>query len=361
MRKRLAASVVLLLLGNAVPQGGQTPSTQYALTTPPFEAYLESLRQQAGIPGLSAGLVQDGQLVWERGFGFQNLETRIRAASDTPYPVSDLSESFAAVLLLQCVEQRRFDLDDQARRFGVTIPESTATLRHLLNHTSQGSPGSTFLFSPERFSQLTLAVEWCAPQPYRKSVAHRLLERLAMRDSVPGRDLSDRTVVPAGLFDSSALDRYAAVLDRMAVPYRVDSRKRATRTELPTPPEGINAAIGLISTVRDLAQFDAALDSAELLLEETQAAAWSSPKASTELSTIPTGLGWFVQTYQGQPVVWQFGLVPNAYSSLMIRLPARRLTLILLANSDGLTGPYQLHNGDVTRSVFATVFLRLFA
>src|SRR5512145_2959813 len=119
MRKRLAAIVVFLALGTAVPQGGQTPSPQRALTTPPFEAYLESLRRQAGIPGLSAGLVQDGELVWERGFGFQNVEARIPATPDTPYPVADLSQLLSSVLLLQCVEQRYLRLDDPARLYGV--------------------------------------------------------------------------------------------------------------------------------------------------------------------------------------------------------------------------------------------------
>jgi hypothetical protein len=40
-------------------------------------------------------------------------------------------------------------------------------------------------------------------------------------------------------------------------------------------------------------------------------------------------------------------------------VPARRLTFILLANSDGLTSSFQLQAGDVTRSLFATLFLRL--
>jgi hypothetical protein len=36
------------------------------------------------------------------------------------------------------------------------------------------------------------------------------------------------------------------------------------------------------------------------------------------------------------------------------------LTLILLANSDGLSEPFSLQNGDVTTSLFARTFLRLF-
>ena len=72
------------------------------------------------------------------------------------------------------------------------------------------------------------------------------------------------------------------------------------------------------------------------------------------------GLGWFVQQHRGQKVVWHFGHVPNAYSSVVVRLPAYDLTFILLANSDRLSAPFQLHQGDVTKSLFATLFLRMF-
>ena len=71
-------------------------------------------------------------------------------------------------------------------------------------------------------------------------------------------------------------------------------------------------------------------------------------------------MGWFVQTYNGEKVVWQFGMAENASSSLMIMLPARGLTLILMANSDGLVKLYSPANGDVTLSPFARLFLNLF-
>ena len=75
---------------------------------------------------------------------------------------------------------------------------------------------------------------------------------------------------------------------------------------------------------------------------------------------MPTGLGWFVQNYNGQPLVWQFGQVKDGHSALLLNLPARGLTFIALANSDGLTGPYNLQNGDVTASPFAALFLKFF-
>jgi hypothetical protein len=40
-------------------------------------------------------------------------------------------------------------------------------------------------------------------------------------------------------------------------------------------------------------------------------------------------------------------------------VPSRDVTLILLANSDGLSAPFALENGDVTTSLYARLFLKL--
>jgi hypothetical protein len=68
-----------------------------------------------------------------------------------------------------------------------------------------------------------------------------------------------------------------------------------------------------------------------------------------------------VQKYNAETVVWQFGLINGGYSSLILKIPAKKLTLILLANSDGLSSFFDLPSGDVTKSLFALLFLRLFA
>jgi CubicO group peptidase (beta-lactamase class C family) len=360
MRPRTAAAVLSLVALMAMRVGVHARQDQRAalLATPPIDHYLEALRQQAGIPGLSAVVVQDGEIVWDRGFGFENVESRVRATPDTPYYVGGLSQSIAAVLLLQCVEQKRLSLNDPVRKFGIEFPEQSATLRHVLSHSSAGTPGATYRYAPERYAELSKVMEWCAPQPYRKSVAHRILERLAMQNSVPGSDLKNPGVVSEDLFDIEDMERYRRVIDRVAVPYRVEGRNRAVRSELPAP-EGINAATGLISTARDLGEFDRALEAAWFLLEETRAEAWS-PRTAADGTAMPTGLGWFVQQYRGEPVVWQYGSIPNAYSSMILKLPNRRVTIILLANSDGLAVPFNLSEGDVTRSLFATLLLRLF-
>jgi CubicO group peptidase (beta-lactamase class C family) len=355
IRAVAVAAAVLVLVPH--PSAQQPSIFTPGGVLPVLDAYLESLRQQVGIPGMSAAVVSDGAIIWEKGYGFKNVSTHERAAADTPYLVGDVSETLAAVLLLQCVEQRRVTLDDPFQKYGLTEPEGSATLRGLLSHAAPDGNKDSFLFNPDRYGQLTPLMEWCAPQPYRKSVAHRLLNRLVMRDSVPGTDLrSEALALPEGLFDPDEIARYRQVLDKIAVPYKVAGRNRTERTDLPLVP--MTAATGLVSTVRDLAALDIALDSSDLLAPETLAAAWS-PVTDRTGAALPTGLGWFVQFYRGERVVWTFGNVPNAYSALVLKLPLRKITFILLANSDGLSSSFQLPAGDVTRSPFATLFLRL--
>ena len=352
------SAVAVLLTAGAAPSAQPPPLLPPGTAFQTLETYLESMRQQAGIPGMSAAVVFDESIVWERGFGYQNLASRIPATPDTPYLVGDMTGAVAAVLLLECVEQRRVGLDEPFERYGLTSPEPDATLRRLLSHEAPAGAKDPFEYNPDRFAQLTPLMEWCAPQPYRKSVSHRILNRLAMQDSVPGTDLQNPDLpLPDGLYDPDELDRYRRVLDRIAVPYKVSGRNRAERADLPII--SMTAAAGLVSTVRDLARLDAALDADVLLQQETLDVAWN-PATSAGGTPLPMGLGWFVQSYRGERVVWHFGYVPGAYSSLMLKMPGRHLTFILLANSDGLSAPFQLSQGDVTRSLFAALFLRLF-
>jgi CubicO group peptidase (beta-lactamase class C family) len=359
---RLAAAVFVLVALGPAP-GVRADSFALLL----FEQYLEALRVQARIPGMSAAIVQEGEVVWERGFGFQDVENGVRAAPDTPYPLNDLSQTFAALLLLQCVERGRLDLDARVTDFVPAFPAGAASVAHVLSHTSDATPpGSAFKYDPARFNQLTGVAEACSGSTYRRLLATSLLEKLALTDSVPGHDLEtpDALNLPEGLFTRAELERYAAVLARVARPYRVDRNGRPVRSEY--PPKEIGAAGGVISSVRDLARLDAALDRDndpefpdELLLQrETLDLAWQAVPSAD--GRIPTGLGWFVQIHNGRRIVWHFGIMRDGFSSLVVKLPDRRITLILLANSDGLSAPFPLAEGDVTTSFFARVFLRIF-
>ncbi|MEW6321406.1 MAG: serine hydrolase domain-containing protein [Acidobacteriota bacterium] len=366
MPRALPVVVVLLatLVGGPRPLSAQSldPSAAPSLEISLFERYLEALRVQAGIPGLSAAIVQRGRLIWEGGFGLRDVERSLPATPDTPYPIANLTETFAAVLMMQCVQNGLADLDDPIGRWAAA-PDASVTLRALLSHTSDPGVGG-FRYDPARYAWLTPAIDRCdGTANARVRVTEDILDRLGMVDAVPGLDVSDPASPVQQIFDEKQISKYAAVLQRLAVPYVVDRRGRATRSEYPAP--RIDASTGLVASVRDLARFASALDDAVLLGADTQALMWT-PRALASAPGValtaaaPMGLGWFVQTSGGERLVWHFGQLPGAASGLLLRVPSKGLTFIMLANSDDLSAPFALTEGDVTASVFARLFLRLF-
>ena len=74
---------------------------------------------------------------------------------------------------------------------------------------------------------------------------------------------------------------------------------------------------------------------------------------------LPHGLGWFVQSYNGEMIVWQFGVSDNGVPVVWITVPGRGLTLILLETARA-GQPFNLAAGDVTVSPFARSFSRTF-
>lgn len=324
-------------------------AAQQNLTINLFERALEQLRHESGIPGLSAVIVHDRRIVWERGLGLADVERAIPAGPDTPYLVGDLTQTLGATLVLQCIDRGHFVLGDRMLRWTTMIPEPNASIGQVLRHTSTG----IFSYDPARFAAVTPVVEYYMRLPFRKALAVEILERLAMRNSVPGRDLEEPSPLDLPFFDADDLGRYREVLRNLAVPYQVDIRRRPTRGDY--PPRTITAGSGLVSTAHDLALFDIALDDGVLLSEPARAAMRQRGGAA-----VPTGLGWFVQRYNNVDVVWHFGNLSGGYSGLILKVPSRELTLILLANSDGLSAPFALDQGDVTTSLFARTFLRTF-
>src|SRR6476646_11755959 len=75
-------------------------SAQQELTFSLFERYIDALRVQANIPGLSAASAQNGRVVWETGLGYSDVEHAVRARSDTPYQISGLTETLSSTMLL---------------------------------------------------------------------------------------------------------------------------------------------------------------------------------------------------------------------------------------------------------------------
>jgi CubicO group peptidase (beta-lactamase class C family) len=348
---RVLAAVVLCAALLLV-QSGSAQTLSHLL----FERYVDALRVQTGIPGLSAAIIRDGRVEWEQGLGRQDVERAIPALPTTPYPVAGLTQTLAIAHLLRCAEGQRINsFSDPISTWVPTFPVAGANLRHVSAHATNEVPG-LFRFDAARYAALTPVAESCESEPYAAIIAREILDRLGMASSVPGTDLGTPESPVRDLFTPSRVAHYGEVLERTAAPYRIDRNGRAVRSDFPVV--GLSASTGLISTVPDLARFLAAIDDGILLHPES--VRLISTPADFGAGPLPTAFGWFAQEVEGERLVWQFGHHPDAYSSLIVRVPARRLTLIMLANSGGLASGVNLEQGNVMASPFVRIFQRLF-
>jgi len=320
-----------------------------------FADYLDALRTQAGIPGLAAAFVGPTGVSWEAAFGQQDVERNVATRIDTPFHLDGLTQTLVAARALRCASEGLLSLDDPIGKFVPSSPDAAATIRQLLTHTVAGPRGLTFSYRIDRLAPVAAAVAPCTDSTFRWSIGNAL-EYLVMVDSVPGSDIVELTP-PAEKFTATALERYASSLKRLATPYSIDSRRRATRSSYSATT--ITPGSGLISSVRDLEEFDLGIKKGLVLSPDWQTLAWTPPNDASG-QPLPHAYGWFVQSSNGERIVWQFGVSENASSSMVIMLPHRGLTLILLANSHGLVRPFPLAEGDVTVSPFARLFLSIF-
>jgi CubicO group peptidase (beta-lactamase class C family) len=355
---------ILALLVHAGALGAQTPgrakpdpASREKERLARFEKRAEELRERLKIPGLSAAIVRDQKVLWSHGFGFADLENRTPATPETLYHVASLSKTFASTLLLQLVEQGKLDLNEPMSRFSSDFKDDSVKVRHVLSHTSIGTPGEKYQYDGNRFDHLTAVIEKKTGKPYRQVMVETFLDPLAMAGSVPGHGVVDEADKWGALLGKPNLDRYTRNLSRLAQPYTLYGDGEVVH--VPYPNKIFGASAGVLSTVLDLARYDAALARHRFLKQETQEKAWTAFTANGG-QRLPYGFGWFVTDLSGVRLIWHHGNWGTGFSALYLKVPEKNLSLVLLANSEALADHSFQLSQDISDNVFACTFLRLF-
>lgn len=340
-----------------------------------FEEKLKELKKKYIIPGLSVAIAHENKIIYSTGFGYADIENKVKATPTTPYRIASLTKPIASTIILQLVEKGQMDLDKSIAEyipkylefceknkknlempvefFGKKVDFShliknyryenqNITIRHHLQQTIDGEPGETYRYNGLLFGLLGIAIDYNFEEKFRGLLQREILDNLEMSDSLPCQE------------DTSKPE----VFERLAKPYVLDKNNNLVLGEYPQ--KGGSSAAGIISTVLDLAKFDSALNNNELISGESKEIAFTNPKTTNGVE-LPYALGWFVQKDPSNAkIVWHYGHWDNSFSSLYLKLPEKALTLIVLANSDGLSKNFNLHEGNLYKSPFAKAFLTNF-
>lgn len=335
-----------------------------------FEVELDSLRKETLIPGLAVAIVKDQQVLWSQGYGYADRDRSVPVTPDTPFWIASVTKSFVALAFLHLEAEDRIDLDERAADTphfnrlcnwlaGSSLPfgrdlrcDAPITIRHILHHQVQGEPGSAFYYNPIMYSRLSRYLE------------HKFGEGV---DAVEGRhnmlaQTIDRTILsPAGMMRtmSSQWDRSKSqVFFDLAQGFGTGEQGRLIVR--PRPERHIAGGAGVVSTVHDLATYDIAIDKGVIAPPAIKQKLFS-PARLNDGTLSPYAFGWYVQEYQGEELVWHSGWDEEyGFSALFLKIPNRNLTLILLANGEGLWWGNPLDKAVVEQSPFARAFLDRF-
>lgn len=127
-------AVALSIAGFAAPGWATVPQDSLrARVDRIFERW-----DRPGSPGCALGVVQDGRLVYKRGYGYANLDYGIPITPQTVFYIASVSKQFAAASIVLAARQGYLSLDDDIRKWIPELPDygSPITIRHLIHHTS---------------------------------------------------------------------------------------------------------------------------------------------------------------------------------------------------------------------------------
>jgi CubicO group peptidase (beta-lactamase class C family) len=294
---------------------------------------------------MAAAISKGQQVVWTNGFGLADVALNRAATDTTVFHLASLTKPFAAVMLLQLVNEGKISLDDPVSQYGITLNSAgIIRVRHLLSHTSEESPGSVFRYNGDRFSQLDSLFVRADGRSFASALYERIITPLGLEWIAPN---------PGSPFFTLSGKDAADYQKNFARGYASDGQ--GTVIAYPTH---FSTAAGLTASALELLAFSMALDR-DALLPAASKSLMFTPVTTSGGRASPYGLGWFVTEYGGVKVVWHYGLW-TAISSLIIKVPDRELTFVLLANSDRLSSPYPLGAGQLESSPWAREFLDAF-
>jgi len=350
-----------------------------------IEVGLEGLMERCSLPGMSAALVRHRQVVWSHGYGLADLEHEVWATPETRYRLASVSKPFAAVLVLQLVEQGKLSLDAPMKDFAIhkwfqpdpgRYAEQPILLRHVLSHTSEGVPGEAYSYNGNIYSDLTWVLEQVTRTAYPRLLQERIFDACGMARSVPGHvrpgttelaelarpyrwEGGEHVLATWQMMDPDPALDLTDFDPVLRMPEEMVAARKALLGDGYLHLNAVCAAGEATSTVLDLAQFDIALDEDRLLKPETRAQMFTPPRNS-QGQTLPYALGWFVEEIGGRTVIWHYGWLPPSVSALYVKVPSEELSFFVLANNDRLSAGVAWTAQGLRASPFARLFLESF-
>jgi serine beta-lactamase-like protein LACTB, mitochondrial len=383
MRKQIKLGLIFLLFSNIL-----SAQTNIKKASKSWQDSISKIAEteivETGMPSLQIAIGLKGKIIYEKAFGFADLENNIKATIETRYRTASVAKWWTSTLAFMLVNNGKLDLDSPIQKYCPIFPQKKweVTTRQILTHTSgirhyadydaelskaknQADtieinkrrypdllgmftrytdmtrplnnfkhdsllfiPGSNWEYSSNGYRVLGCIIEGASDSSYRSLIKSQIFEKAKMINTVE--------------------DDAWEIIPNRATGYFINNKKQIRRADMRDVSENLPAG-GFLSTSTDLVRFAMTyvsgkfVNSGTIKLMTTQYFAKDKPNntASSWRDGIPSKekYGYGVMLFNENKTV-KFGHNgrQDGGSAIVYYIPDRDLTIAVMTNSKGWNG-----------------------
>lgn len=339
-----------------------------------FDEFVQDSMEKWNIPGIAIGIVKDGEVVFEKGYGYRDFEKKLEVDSDTVIPIGSSSKAFTAAALAILVDEGKIEWDKPVRDyipfFKMKDPDLTSkvTVRDILCHRT-GLPRHDLMWfnSPatrkqivERVKHLDISADFRTTWQYSNQMyvtAGYIVEAvtgLTWEEFVKDRifDKIDMNNTNFSVHETQEQENYAK-------PYVLKDKKVK---EIPFMNiDQVGPAGSINSTITDMVkwlklQLNQGRYNDNELISQGNFAQMHTPYIPAplmpwrfkELQFSSYGFGWFIEMYRGHRMINHGGNTAG-FTCLVSLIPEENLGVVIMANLHGTMMPYTVNYNILDR------------
>ena len=302
------------------------------------DIFIKGEMQRQNIPGLSLVVLKEGQILKSAGYGVANIDLKTPATPETIYKVASVSKQFIATGIMLLVQQGQVGLNDPIRKYLQRSPDAwkSITIRHLLTHTSgliREAPGfdsaKVQLDAEVIKSAYSLPLRFAPGDKWEYSnlgyfILAEIIRKVSDRHWV--EYLTENVFRPCGMSMTYPTNTGVSLSNR-ALGYSDNDKLLVAADWRALRPSG-----AFLSSVVDLAKWDAALYTDKVLTDASRRQMWT-PVTLNNGTSHPYGFGWELGSFRGHRMVSHSGGLPG-FRAHLARFVDANLTIIVLMNLD---------------------------
>lgn len=305
-----------------------------------IDSLVNSEMQKQQIPGLSIVVVKDGSIMYNKGYGFANLEHQVAVKPETIFQSGSIGKQFTAFAIMLLAEEGKLSLDDHLSKFFPGAPASwdSITVKNLLTHTAGfGDYPDDFNYRADYTEDSLFQIIKNIPLKFRagerseySNLGYVTLGLIIgkVAGKFYGDFLRERVFEPLGMTTARVISE-ADIIANRAAGYRMENGEIKNHYWV-SPTLNTTADGSLYLTSVDMAKWEAGLNAGKLLKSESYQQMWTPVKLNNG-STYPYGFGWRIDSINGKRII-DHGGTWQGFESVIRRYPDARLGIVVFAN-----------------------------